>query len=48
MEWIKIENEDCDFIYARVDDDGLIRVTATPNSPEVIAWLNREDESGTL
>ena len=27
-------------IYARIDDDGLCRVTCTEDNPEYLAWLN--------
>jgi hypothetical protein len=27
-------------IYARIDDDGLCRVTCTEDNPEYQAWLN--------
>ena len=27
-------------IYARIDDDGLCRVTCTEQNPEYLAWLN--------
>jgi len=26
-------------IYARIDDDGLCRVTCTEDNPEYLAWL---------
>jgi hypothetical protein len=32
-------------IYARIDDDGLCRVTCTEDNPEYLAWLN---ETSTL
>lgn len=36
-------------IFARVDDDGLIRYTCTENDPAYQAWLNpKDDQSGTL
>ena len=33
-------NEDGVKIYARIDDDGLCRVTCTENNPDYQAWLN--------
>ena len=30
-------------IYARIDDDGLCRVTCTEDNPEYLAWLNEAD-----
>ena len=40
-------NEDGVKIYARVDDDGLIRVTCTEDNPEYQAWLNPKAEQST-
>jgi hypothetical protein len=34
-------------IYARIDDDGLCRVTCTEDNPEYQAWLNPEAEQST-
>ena len=31
-------------IYARIDDDGLCRMTCTEDNPEYQAWLNPKDE----
>jgi hypothetical protein len=31
-------------IYARIDDDGLTRVTCTEDNPEYQAWLNKDKE----
>ena len=39
-------NEDGVRIYARIDDDGLIRVTCIEQDPEYQAWLNGEKHSG--
>jgi len=30
-------------IYARIDDDGLCRVTCTEDNPDYQAWLNPEE-----
>ena len=38
-------NEDGVNIYARIDDDGLCRVTCTEDNPEYQAWLS---EANTL
>ena len=34
-------------IFARVDEDGLIRVTCTEDNPEYQAWLNPQAEQST-
>jgi hypothetical protein len=34
------ENEDGVKIYARIDDDGICRVTCSEENPEYQAWLN--------
>jgi hypothetical protein len=36
-------NEDGVRIYARIDDDGLIRVTCIEQDPEYQAWLNPQE-----
>ena len=41
------ENEDGVKIYARIDEDGICRVTCTEDDPAYQAWLN-PSESGTL
>jgi hypothetical protein len=38
-------NEDGTKIYARIDDDGLCRVTCTEDNPEYQAWLNPAEQS---
>ena len=35
-------------IFARKDEDGLIRYTCTEDDPAYQAWLNPKDEGGTL
>lgn len=37
-------------IYARIDDDGLCRLTCTEDNPDYQRWLKGEDEptGGTL
>lgn len=42
------ENENGVKIYARIDDDGICRVTCTEDNPDYLRWLNGEDESETL
>jgi hypothetical protein len=37
-------NEDGIKIYARIDDDGLCRVTCTEDYPEFKAWLDEGNE----
>jgi hypothetical protein len=34
-------------IYARIDEDGLCRVTCTDDNPDYQAWLNSEAEQST-
>jgi hypothetical protein len=34
-------------IYARIDDDGLCRVTCTQDNPDYQAWLNPKAEQST-
>ena len=34
-------------IYARIDDDGLCRVTCTEDNPDYQAWLNPKAEQST-
>lgn len=34
-----LSNEDGVKIYARIDEDGLCRVTCTENDPNFLAWL---------
>jgi hypothetical protein len=40
-------NEDGIKIYARIDDDGLCRVTCTEDNPDYQAWLNPKAEQST-
>jgi hypothetical protein len=40
-------NEDGQTIYARIDDDGLCRLTCTKDYPEFKAWLEWLDEGNT-
>lgn len=42
------ENDEGVKIYARIDNDGICRVTCTEEDPDYLRWLNGEDESGTL
>lgn len=42
------KNDNNENIYARIDDDGLCRVTCTEENPDYLRWLNGEDESETL
>jgi hypothetical protein len=34
-------------IYARIDDDGLCRVTCTEDDKDYLAWLNPQAEQST-
>jgi hypothetical protein len=38
-------NQDGVKIYARIDDDGLCRVTCTEDNPDYQAWLNPTEQS---
>jgi len=42
IEYGVIENPfgDNKILYARIDEDGLIRMTCTEDNPEYLAWLN--------
>ena len=37
-------NENGQTIYARIDDDGLCRLTCTAEYPEFVAWLTEGNE----
>jgi hypothetical protein len=41
MKWVKIQNatEIDPTIYGRIDDDGLMRITAIEGYPELDEWL---------
>jgi hypothetical protein len=41
------ENELGQKIYARIDDDGLCRVTCTEDNPDYQAWVNPKAEQST-
>jgi hypothetical protein len=41
-------NSNGETIYARVDEDGLIRYTCVEDDPAYQAWLNPTEQSGTL
>ena len=36
------ENVAGEKIYARIDDDGLCRVTCTEDNPDYLAWLEEQ------
>jgi hypothetical protein len=38
-------NEDGVKIYARIDDDGLCRVTCSEDNPDYQDWLNPKDQA---
>ena len=40
MKYELLKTEDGVKIYARIDDDGLCRVTCTEDNPDYQAWLN--------
>ena len=39
MKWRKYKIEDGVQIYARIDNDGLMRVTCVEEHPEYLAWV---------
>ncbi len=39
-----LKDEDGVKIFARIDDDGLCRVTCTAENPDYMAWLESLDE----
>ena len=39
MNYKLLSTEDGIKIYARIDDDGLCRVTCTEQNPEFMAWV---------
>lgn len=49
IEYGLIENPfgDNKILYAKVDEDGLIRMTCTEDNPEYQAWLNPKAEQST-
>ena len=47
MRYELLTEEDGFKIYARIDDDGLCRVTCTEDNPDYQAWLNPEAEQST-
>lgn len=42
------ETEEGIKIFARIDDDGLCRVTCTEANPDYQAWLAEQDEASSL
>ena len=42
------ENEEGVKIYARIDDDGVCRVTCSEYDPDYLRWLNGEDGAQSL
>ena len=44
MKYEFLTEEDGVKIYARIDDDGLCRVTCTEDNPEYQIWLNSETQ----
>jgi hypothetical protein len=47
MRYELLTEEDGVKIYARIDDDGLCRVTCTEDNPDYQAWLNPKAEQST-
>lgn len=40
MKWVQINNGySSEPVFARIDDDGCIRVTCSAEHPEFVAWL---------
>jgi hypothetical protein len=48
MKYELLKEEDGVKIYARIDDDGLCRVTCTEDNPDYQAWLNPTEQSTPL
>ena len=46
--WVIFDDTGEHTIYARVDDDGLIRVTAVWEHPELQEWLAEGNEPETV
>jgi len=45
MTWVIIGTlEDGSNLYGRIDDDGLMRVTAIREHPELLAWIEENGE----
>jgi len=42
MRYEFLTEEDGVKIYARIDDDGLCRVTCTEDNPDYLAWLEEQ------
>jgi len=47
MRYEYLHDEEGVKIFARIDDDGLCRVTCTEDNPDYQAWLNPEAEQFT-
>jgi hypothetical protein len=43
MKYELLKEEEGVKIYARIDDDGLCRVTCTEDNPDYLAWLNPKE-----
>lgn len=43
MRYELLTEEDGTKIYARIDDDGLTRVTCTEDNPDYLAWLDEAE-----
>jgi hypothetical protein len=48
MKYIFLKEEDGVKIYARIDDDGLCRVTCVEENPEYQAWLTAQSTPNEL
>lgn len=47
MIWVKLTSIDSEVeLYGRIDDDGLMRVTAIREHPELQAWIEENGEPG--
>jgi hypothetical protein len=42
MKYQLLTEDDGVKIYARIDDDGLCRVTCTEDNPDYLAWLEEQ------
>lgn len=45
MTWVKLPVENgLELIYGRIDDDGLMRLTAVREYPELLEWIEENGE----
>lgn len=44
MTWVIVSSDEGQTIYGRIDDDGLMRVTAVREYPELQEWIELNGE----